>query len=78
MDDITSPHCGVKVLLDSVDTALLGLQQLRRSITIVPQVQCCLVVLNQSTIHTCLNQISKGLCDLFWLSWFQPRPLANG
>ena len=56
MDDITSPHGGVKVLLDGVDTALLGLQQLRRSITIVPQVQCCLVVLNQSTIHICLNQ----------------------
>ena len=67
-----------KVLLDGVDTALLGLQQLRRSITIVPQVRCFLVVLSQNSIHISLNPIFKGLCDLFWLSWFQPRPLANG
>ena len=33
-----------EILLDGVDTALLGLQQLRRSITIVPQVRCFLVV----------------------------------
>ena len=67
-----------KVLLDGVDTALLGLQQLRRSVTIVPQVRCFLVVLSQNSTHICLNQIFKGLCDIFWLSWLQPRSLANG